>query len=58
MEEQLVKCLKSFATSLALAEDEMMTASEAVECFLRESELALSETSKNELINHIEQLWN
>jgi hypothetical protein len=58
MEEALIKCLKHFATSLVLAEDEMMTASEAVECFLRESELALSPSAKQELTNHIEQLWN
>lgn len=58
MEEALVKVLKSFATSLLCAEDEMMTASEAVECFLSEAELTLSPNGKQQLINHIEQLWN
>lgn len=58
MEEALVKVLKTFATSLVCAEDKMMTASEAVESFLRIAELVLSENGKQELINHIEQLWN
>lgn len=58
MEEALVKVLKTFATSLVCAEDKMMTASETVECFLRIAELTLSENGKQELINHIEQLWN
>lgn len=58
MEEALVKVLKSFATSLALAEDKMLAPEEAVECFLSEAELALSPNAKQQLINHIEQLWN
>ena len=53
MEENLVKCLKAFATAIVYgyrhAEDE----EDIVNGFLEKSELVLSPHAKNELINHL-----
>ena len=55
MEQQLIKCLKCFAT--ALLSDECF-AEDVVERFLADAELALHPEAKQELINHIQNLVN
>lgn len=55
MEENLIKCLKAFATALL---SEECFAEDIVEKFLGEAELALHPEKKQELINHIKNLLN
>lgn len=55
MEENLIKCLKAFAT--ALLSDECF-AEDVVDKFMQDAELALSPNARQELINHIQNLVN
>ena len=51
MEQQLIRCLKAFATELF---SEEKSVENTVDCFLNNAELALSPSGRQELITHIE----
>ena len=54
MEENLVKCLKAFAD--IMCSDEVL-AEDIVDKFLEKAELALSPEAREDLINHIDNLY-
>ena len=53
MEENLVKCLKAFATELF---SEETSVEKTIDNFMEKAELALSPSARQELINHIQNL--
>ena len=56
MEENLIKCLKAFATELVDGFRHYCEAEDIVDDFTRKSELALSTWARKELINHLNKI--
>jgi len=56
MEQQLIRCLKAFATELF---SEEKSVENTVDCFMNKADLALSPSGRQELITHIKEIaWN
>lgn len=54
MEQQLVKCLKAFATEILDGTE--CSIENTIDSFMERAELALSPSARQELINHLNEI--